>query len=130
MKEICDDRICVQYAHDSNIYKHCKTTSIEENIVTLEKILDEVYKWSKYKTLIFSPDKKNLWYSQQLNQKYEIQTLNLTQKMQQHYQELIQQKSLVSTFSSNWDDHITELSKTCYATLSARRKWKEFLLLK
>ena len=44
MKEICDDSICVQYAHDSNIYKHCKITSIEENIVTLEKILDEVYK--------------------------------------------------------------------------------------
>ena len=60
MKEICDDSICVQCAHDSNIYKHCKITSIEENIVTLEKILDEVYKWSKYKTLIFSPDKKNL----------------------------------------------------------------------
>ena len=37
MKEICDDCICVQYADDSNIYKHCKTTSIEQNIVKLEE---------------------------------------------------------------------------------------------
>ena len=36
MKEICDDRICVQYTDDSNIYKHFKTTSIEQNIVYLE----------------------------------------------------------------------------------------------
>ena len=52
MKEIRDDCICVQYADDSNIYKHCKTTSIEQNIVKLEKILNEVYKWS-----IFNPGK-------------------------------------------------------------------------
>ena len=56
MKEICDDCICVQHADDSNIYKHCKTTRIKQNIVKLEKILDEVYKWSKSKNLIFTPD--------------------------------------------------------------------------
>ena len=57
MKVICDDCICVQYADDSNIYKHCKTTSIEQNIVKLEKTLVEVYKWSKNKNLIFNSDK-------------------------------------------------------------------------
>ena len=44
MKEMCDDCICVQYADDFNIYKHCKTTSIEQNIVKLGKTLDEVCK--------------------------------------------------------------------------------------
>ena len=29
----------------------------------------------------------------------------------------------------NWDNHITELSKTCYATLSALRKMKRITLL-
>ena len=56
MKEICDDCMCVQYADDSNIYKHCKTTSIEQNI-KLEKTLNEVYKWSKSKNSIFNSDK-------------------------------------------------------------------------
>ena len=42
MKEICDDCICVQYADDYDIYKHCKTTSIEQNINKPEKTLDEV----------------------------------------------------------------------------------------
>ena len=44
MKEMCDDCICVQYADDFNIYKHCETTSIEQNIVKLGKTLDEVCK--------------------------------------------------------------------------------------
>ena len=56
MKKICEDCSCVQYADHSNIYKHCKTNSIEQNIVKLEKT-DEVYKWSKSKNLIFNPDK-------------------------------------------------------------------------
>ena len=60
MKGIYDDCICVQCADDSSIYKHCKTTSIEQNIVKLEKTLDEVYKWSKNKNLILNPDKQNL----------------------------------------------------------------------
>ena len=53
MKEICDDCICDQYTDDFNIYKHCKTTSIEQNIVKLERTLDEVYKWSKTKNINF-----------------------------------------------------------------------------
>ena len=57
MKEVCDDCIYVQYADDSNIYNHHKTTSIERNVVKLEKTLDEVYKWSKNKNLIFNCDK-------------------------------------------------------------------------
>ena len=56
MKQICDDCICVQDADDSNIYKHCKTTSIEQNI-KLEKTLNEVYKWSKSKNSVFNSDK-------------------------------------------------------------------------
>ena len=56
MKEICDDCMCVQYADDSNVYKHCETTSIEQNI-KLEKTLNEVYKWSKSKNSIFDSDK-------------------------------------------------------------------------
>ena len=55
MKEICDDCICVQYVDDSNIYKHFKTNSIEQNIVKLEKTLDKVYQWSKSKNSIFNP---------------------------------------------------------------------------
>ena len=43
MKEVCDD--CVPCAHDFNINKNCKTTSIEQNIVKLVKTLDEVSKW-------------------------------------------------------------------------------------
>ena len=57
MKDICDDCIFVQYADDSNISKHCKAASIEQNIFKLEKTLNEVYKWSKSKNLIFNLDK-------------------------------------------------------------------------
>ena len=39
MKELRDDCICVQYADDSNIHKHCKTNSLEQNIVKLAKTL-------------------------------------------------------------------------------------------
>ena len=42
MKELRDDYICVQYADDSNIYKHCKTNSIEQNIVKLEKTMKSI----------------------------------------------------------------------------------------
>ena len=57
MKDICDDCIFVQYADDSNINKHCKAASIEQNIFKLEKTLNEVYKWSKSKNLVFNPNK-------------------------------------------------------------------------
>ena len=57
MKEICDNCICVQFADDSNIYRQCTTTSIEQNIVKFKKTLNGVYKWSKSKNLIFNPDK-------------------------------------------------------------------------
>ena len=57
VKEICDDCICVKYADDPNIYKHCKTTTIEQNVVKLAKTLDEVYKLSESNNLIFNPDK-------------------------------------------------------------------------
>ena len=57
MKDLWDDCICFQYADDSNIYKHCKTTSIEQNIIKLEEALDEIYKWSKNNNLILKPDK-------------------------------------------------------------------------
>ena len=59
MKEMFDGCICVQYADDSNIYRQCKITSIEENIVNFEKTLDEVYKWSKNRNLIFIKNTKN-----------------------------------------------------------------------
>ena len=71
-----------------------------------------------YLTLI----KQNLWYSQQINQKIEIDfefhpdnATTLTRTISTkilgvHFQQI------------NWHDHITELSKTCYAALSALRK--------
>ena len=127
MKEICDDCICVQFTDDFNIYKHWKQTiSIEQNIVKLEKTLNEVYKWSKTKNLIFNPDKT----------KFMIFTTNKSKIRNTDFQfhpdnattltRTISTKILDVHFQQqlSWADHITELSKTCDATLSALRKMK------
>ena len=121
MKEIRDDCICVQYTNDSNIYKHCKTTSIEQNIVKLEKILNEVYKWSifnpgKTKFTIFTTNKSKI-----RNTDFDFHPDNATTLTR-----TISTKIIGVHFQQqlNWDDHITELLKTCYATLSALRKIK------
>ena len=114
------------FNNNSNIYKHCNTTSIEQNIVKLEKILSEVYKWSKRKNLIFNPDKTKFMIfitskSKIKNTDFEFHpdnTIALTRTISTKIRVFLFQQKL------NWDDHITELSKTCYATLSALWKMK------
>jgi hypothetical protein len=122
MNETCKNSTCLQYADDSDLYKHCKPQDIANTIIELQKTLGKVYNWSEDKNLIFNPNKTKfmVFTSKQSIHK----TTNLTFQADENTNST---KILGVNFQEQlcWDNHINEVTKSCYATLSVLRKIKK-----
>ena len=126
MDENCKNCACAQYADDSNLYKNCKPSNIMSSINYLEETLNDVYKWSEEKNLIFNPDKT----------KFMIFTTTRSKHKDIAYQFRPDERTTVERSDSNkilgiwfqqqlcWDNHIAEVTRSCYTTICVLRKIK------
>ena len=126
MKDNCENCTCVQYADDSNIYKSCKPANVDSTIECVQKTLNDIYKWSKQKNLLFNPDKT----------KFMIFTTNRPRLRDAALQMCPDENTVLNRTESskvlgvqlqqqlNWDVHLAEVTKSCYSTIAILRKLK------
>ena len=122
---------CLQYADDSIIYRHCKAKYIKScaNILTSE--LSNMLTWSSSHNLAFNAPKTKatLFTTSQMEQLHgfeqEVVGLKCKDKILKNVNEF---KLLGITVDKNlnWEKHIKNTKKNCYAAHNVLRKIKRY----
>ena len=125
---------CLQYADDSTLYKHCKITVIATCKSNLEESLTNISDWSTHTNLIFNDTKtKMMMFATQQMARYH----NLYRENEAEFEISVNGKPIGKVSSWNvlgmlfqqnllWNNHITELTSSCYGVLAVLKKLKQF----
>ena len=121
---------CLQYADDTNLYRHCKVKDITNCAETIMQDLSNISKWSDKNNLIFNQAKTKsmLFSTRQMSKKHHLEnpdtyTINSQGKP---VERITTSKILGVVFHENltWSDHIQNVIKSSYSTLRSLRAIK------
>ena len=72
------DSPCIQYADDTNFYKHCKVCEIPQSITTFTNAAKSIYAWSRDNNLVFNPKKTKfmLFSTKQMSTKHKLNEMS------------------------------------------------------
>ena len=126
MKDNCKMCTCAQYADDSNMYTHCKPNDIVSNIEELQTTLNDICDWSEEKNLIFNPEKTKFMIFTTKRSKHRETDYEFHPDQNTMLKRTDSNKILGVTFQQqlNWDNHISELTKSSYSIIAVLRKIK------
>jgi retron-type reverse transcriptase len=123
---------CLQYADDSTFYQHCKVNDIAAGKSNLEESLSNICNWSTRTNLIFieSKTKMMMFAPQQMARYHNLDRENGVEITvnSKPVERVSSWKVLGMLFQQNllWNNHITELTSSCYGVLAVLRKLKRF----
>ena len=124
-----------QYADDTTMYTSCTASSITSQADALNSSLASLSSWSRDSNLALNAKKTKamLISTPQIARAHSLQECDLRLTISGKPLECVRLSELLGVYLSDhlkWDDHISQLSKSCYGVLHTLCKLKNFSAFK
>ena len=123
LQENIDKQVtCFQYADDSTFYKHCKYEDLRQCETEINTALTQLSEWSSDSNLSLNAGKTKymIFSTQQMTNAHSLHLHEPSLAVDGKLLERIRATKLLGLYITEnftWNDHINQLSSTCYSTL-------------